>query len=447
MDCIDVFSGIGGISLALQDYMKTILYCEINPFCQQVLAERMQDGILEKAPIHNNICNLHIGGHMKPTWICGGFPCQDISSMGLQKGVVDSERSSLFFEIMRIVEECPSIQYLFLENVANITKCGMKDVIQELVNKGFNCQWMMKSASSMGAPHQRNRWFCLASKASDHSALQSISEDTCEPYAWNNESYPRISFKPGVLPDESFDEYWIQRSQCLGNSVVPCVVKSAFQQLISGCVNWSSIFNGLHHCAIPFDKLEYPFPESGMIFNKLFIPLPNNAMERKHEVQINIKHCDKDIKLVNFPTPRRGITHASSLTERSIKDLPTLLTNCNESLQYIATKGINVSDKPHSYVIANVNYVEWMMGYPKDWTRVRKYKKQIRHEADDTKSVEVDPPIVPTVKTSTRRYNGMHVLMREMIGKDIREVAKAWRSLTAEQKKNYSERASSLLSQ
>jgi DNA (cytosine-5)-methyltransferase 1 len=100
MEIVDLFSGIGGISWALRDYTKTGLYCEIDPFCQQVLAERMQSGLIEKAPIHCNIKTLHLNEGFRPKMICGGFPCQDISCIGLQKGIVDSERSSLFFEIM-----------------------------------------------------------------------------------------------------------------------------------------------------------------------------------------------------------------------------------------------------------------------------------------------------------------------------------------------------------
>lgn len=111
MDYIDVFSGIGGIGLALRGYINTVLYCEQNPYCQAVLIDRMRQGQLDKAPIHPDIKTLYMPSGSKPKMIGGGFPCQDISGIGLQKGIEGGDRSSLFFEIMRIVDENSSIDY------------------------------------------------------------------------------------------------------------------------------------------------------------------------------------------------------------------------------------------------------------------------------------------------------------------------------------------------
>lgn len=457
MECIDLFSGIGGMSLALSGIVKTTLYCEIDPFCQQVLAERMEDGLLEKAPIHSNVKTLHIGDYIKPKMICAGFPCQDISSMGLQKGIVESDRSSLFFEIMRIVDESPSIQYIFLENVANITKCGLKDVIKELVGRGFNMQWMLKSASSMGAPHCRNRWFCFAARCNLEigdilSNVNSIPKED-----WDVEHYPRVSFRPNASStDVTYDNLWIQRCQALGNTVVPCVVRSAFLTLTKGCTQWTSIFNGLADFSVKYDTLDYPFPDCGIVVDGHFIilPKPNNecvTTVERHKTVIEFEN--KNIILSNLPTPRRGLTHASALTDRSLRDLPTVLVHCNESKEYIRSKGL-VYDKDTitKLIISNVNYIEWMMGYPKDWTKVIKYKKSGNKAVSEDEDVEKQQtysgaptnvntkPVNPDGKKRCK-YNGMHVLMREMPGKDIRVVAEAWRNLSEVDRALYSKKA------
>lgn len=120
---IDVFSGIGGLSVALAPFVTTVLYCEQNKYCQQVLTERMRDNLIDKAPIHNDICSLHLPSVQQPTVLCGGFPCTDISVIGLKKGIADDTRSGLFLEMMRLVDENPSIGVVFLENVSNIVKC------------------------------------------------------------------------------------------------------------------------------------------------------------------------------------------------------------------------------------------------------------------------------------------------------------------------------------
>ena len=58
---LDLFSGIGGISYALQDWVRSIAYCEIEPYCQSVLLSRMQEGDLSKAPIWDDIRTLSKG--------------------------------------------------------------------------------------------------------------------------------------------------------------------------------------------------------------------------------------------------------------------------------------------------------------------------------------------------------------------------------------------------
>lgn len=55
---VDLFSGIGGISYALQDWISPIAYCEIEPYCQSVLLQRMQEGDLSKAPIWDDVTCL-----------------------------------------------------------------------------------------------------------------------------------------------------------------------------------------------------------------------------------------------------------------------------------------------------------------------------------------------------------------------------------------------------
>lgn len=198
------------------------MYCEWDRYCQQVLVERMEDGSIERAPIHADIKSLRMPDCLAPKMIGGGFPCQDISSMGLMGGIVHSQRSSMFFEIMRIVDETPSIDYIFLENVSNILKCGLKEVVAELVKREFNLQWTVKTAGSLGAPHQRGRRFCLAVRRgapplqvipddAASAAEASSSEVPSSASPWAEETCPRVTFLPGVRADPSYDERWIQR--------------------------------------------------------------------------------------------------------------------------------------------------------------------------------------------------------------------------------------------
>ena len=76
---LDLFSGIGGISLALKDWVRPIAYCEIDPYCQSILLQRMQEGNLPKAPIWDDIRTLTNEGIREAVSvdvdiIYGGFP-------------------------------------------------------------------------------------------------------------------------------------------------------------------------------------------------------------------------------------------------------------------------------------------------------------------------------------------------------------------------------------
>jgi len=52
---LSLFSGIGGIDVALSEWVRPIAYCEIDPYCQGVLLSRMEDGEIDEAPIWPDI--------------------------------------------------------------------------------------------------------------------------------------------------------------------------------------------------------------------------------------------------------------------------------------------------------------------------------------------------------------------------------------------------------
>lgn len=157
---LDLFSGIGGIGLALSEWVRTICYCEADRYAQSVLLSRMQSNDIDRAPIWDDVRSLR--GEMLPAIdvIFGGFPCQDISVAGNGQGLA-GKRSGLFYEIIRLTKEIrPS--FVFLENVPAIRTRGLEQVIKEFTEVGYDCRWTMLSASDVGAPHKRERWFLLA---------------------------------------------------------------------------------------------------------------------------------------------------------------------------------------------------------------------------------------------------------------------------------------------
>lgn len=263
MNGLDLFSGIGGLSIALRQWVRTVAYCERDAYAQAVLLSRMASGELERAPIWDDVTSLR--GSMLPNidMVFGGFPCQDISVAGRGTGL-GGERSGLYTHIERLVEETKPT-FVFLENVPAIRTRGLGRVVWGLSSLGYDCRWTVISAASVGAPHKRDRWFLLAyadrknlraqqgwGSGSDweretQSGLNGAKEfvadavgERLQSRVWpgrHREGFSQITDSRwwSVEPDMGrvVDElpYRVDRIKCLGNAVVPLQAKTAFQIL------------------------------------------------------------------------------------------------------------------------------------------------------------------------------------------------------------------------
>lgn len=168
MNCVSLFSGVGGLDLALAGYAKTVLYCECDAACAAVLGARMADGCLHPAPVHTDVRALtgarvhELTGGRPVDLVTAGFPCQDLSTAGARRGL-DGSRSGLFWEIPRLVAELrEKPRFLLLENVAGIRSIALEHVGSALAASGYDCRWTTLRVSALGGHHRRERWFCLA---------------------------------------------------------------------------------------------------------------------------------------------------------------------------------------------------------------------------------------------------------------------------------------------
>lgn len=239
---LDIFSGIGGITRALAEYVRPIAYCEIDRYARGVLLSRMSDGRLPVAPIWDDITTLQ--GSMLPEIdiIYGGFPCQDISVAGNGKGL-EGERSGLFFEILRLVDEIRP-PFIFLENVPAITTRGGIRVTEEITARGYDSRWRTLSAQEVGAPHKRNRWWLLAHTSGSGrqqepgSAYENEGQNEGRAEKHNNESQCLaqsglwLSGHDGLHRVDDGLPSRMDRIKALGNAVVPSQARAAFEHLM-----------------------------------------------------------------------------------------------------------------------------------------------------------------------------------------------------------------------
>ena len=155
---LDGFAGIGGFSYAAHRIVggfETTQFIEIDKFCQKLLAKRFPN-----IPIHDDVRTFTANlGEFDV--FCSGFPCQDISVAGLQKGITKETRSGLFFEVIRIIRMVRP-KFVVLENVAAILNNGLDIVLGELSEAGYDAEWAIVSCEDMGGCHRRQRWWCVA---------------------------------------------------------------------------------------------------------------------------------------------------------------------------------------------------------------------------------------------------------------------------------------------
>ena len=170
---LDLFSGIGGFSLGLERAgMKTVAFCEIDPYASRVLEKHWPD-----VP---NLGDVTKAEFPDADFICAGFPCQDISYAGTGAGLA-GERSGLWREVVRAIRMVRPRGTL-LENVAALLNRGMGTVLGDLAEIGHDAEWHCIPASAVAAPHRRDRiWIYTNPRSEQHESCRApISGETAK---------------------------------------------------------------------------------------------------------------------------------------------------------------------------------------------------------------------------------------------------------------------------
>lgn len=176
---LSLFSGIGAFEKALKnigvDY-ELVNYCEIDKYASKSYS------LIHHVDESKNLQDVtKIDTSKLPKdidLITYGFPCQDISILGYQKGFEDeagsTTRSGLFFEALRIIEDTKP-KVAVAENVKALTgskfKEQFKTVLESLDEAGYNSYWKVLNARNYGIPQNRERVFIVSIRkdVDDHS--------------------------------------------------------------------------------------------------------------------------------------------------------------------------------------------------------------------------------------------------------------------------------------
>jgi DNA (cytosine-5)-methyltransferase 1 len=160
LNVLDLFSGIGGFSLGLEKAgMRTVAFCEIDGYARSVLAKHWP-GVPCYVDIRTLTADRLRTDGIAVDVICGGFPCQDISTAGRGAGI-GGERSGLWKEYARLIGELRP-RYVVVENVSALLSRGLDVVLGDLAALGYDAEWHCIPASAVGAPHRRDRLWIVA---------------------------------------------------------------------------------------------------------------------------------------------------------------------------------------------------------------------------------------------------------------------------------------------
>ena len=153
-----LFSGIGGLELGLEEAVPGLRTCwqvEQNEFCRRVLAKHWPD-----AERFEDVRTIRAEDIRGADALCGGFPCQDISTLNQAGAGLAGERSGLWWEMHRLISlALPRV--VVAENVPALTSRGLSEVLCALAGCGYSCEWDTISAASVGARHRRDRVFII----------------------------------------------------------------------------------------------------------------------------------------------------------------------------------------------------------------------------------------------------------------------------------------------
>ena len=233
-----LFAGIGGFDLGFEREGYEVRWqVEIDEYCQKVLAKHWPH-----VPRYDDVrdCGLH---NLEPVdVITGGFPCQDLSVAGKQKGL-DGERSALWWDYHRIISELRP-RFAVVENVPNLLNRGIDQVCGSLAEIGYDSEWHIVSAADMGAPHLRKRvWLCTWPMADSSGVFSDgcidyneYGQTTSRKFGRSDSKTPRgdspwSATEPSIcrvadgLPDR------VDRLKGLGNAIVPQIAQQIARAL------------------------------------------------------------------------------------------------------------------------------------------------------------------------------------------------------------------------
>lgn len=224
-----MFAGIGGLDLGLERAGWACRWqVEKDPYCRRVLADHWP-----AVTRYEDTREVEWSGVERVDLVAAGFPCQPVSQSGLR--LAQDDPRWLWPEVERAVRILRP-RLVLLENVPGLFTAGFDDVLSDLAALGFDAEWSVLSACTVGAPQMRRRLFLVAYAPGE--GLQGLDvQRLAEPVrpasgtvwrGWPPE--PEVARMADGIPRRLV----LDPVRALGNAVVPQVAELIGAALIDG---------------------------------------------------------------------------------------------------------------------------------------------------------------------------------------------------------------------
>ena len=220
MKLLSLFSGIGAFEKALENLgepVDLINYCEIDKYASKAFALIHH---VDESMNLKDVCSVKPNELPKDIdLITYGFPCQDISNAGKQRGFVNEDgqltRSGLFFAALHIIEETkPKIA--IAENVKALTSkkfsSEFQTVLTSLNQAGYQNYWSVLNAKDYGIPQNRERVFII-----------SIRNDIAHGFDFPQKQELKLRLKD-LLEDNVEEKYFLSDNSIIEESKDGCLL-------------------------------------------------------------------------------------------------------------------------------------------------------------------------------------------------------------------------------
>src|SRR4030065_2829917 len=159
MKFVDLFAGLGGFHLAASGLgAKCVFACDIDEQLRAIYEANF--GIIPAGDIRE----INTKKIPKHELLCAGFPSQPFSKAGEQKGLKDSIRGTVFFNVIEILRHHKP-KFVVLENVAHFVKhdegntyTKLKNALEEI---GYDIKHAQLSPHRFGVPQIRERVYMV----------------------------------------------------------------------------------------------------------------------------------------------------------------------------------------------------------------------------------------------------------------------------------------------